>query len=257
MNCPNCSFENLETAHFCQNCGFRFDNVSQSEPIRIVISPSPPGDAQAIAPQPPVTGAAVTPPVIIEQPTKSASNGVVIALTVLVTLLLICGAAIVGYILFSNRGNRETAITANINTNITVPNTNINSTAKPSPTTFEDLKNRIAPPAQSTELLDEQFSVAASSHRAIPFSITDPAGAKLAGGFRVTKGNPINFYVYPADAYNQYPTNGLKPVHLEQTRNKILNEKLKTGDYYLVFENNDAQPATIATELLIVSSQAK
>ncbi len=250
MNCPDCGSEVPKNAHFCQNCGHRFDDIPQSEPIRIVISPQ--AETLTALPQSP----AAARPVIIEQPVKSASNGIVIVLTVLVTLLLTCGAGLVGYILLTTRGNRETA-TANVNTNVIAANTNVSLTAKPSPTTFEDLKNKIAPPGKSTGLIDEQFSVAASSHRAIPFSITDPAGAQLAGGFRVTKGNPINFYVYPADAYSQYPTNGLKPVQLEQTRNKILNEKLKTGDYYLVFENNNALPATIATELLLVSGDTK
>ena len=252
MNCPNCGLEVSGNAHFCQNCGYRFDGVSSSEPIRIVISPPPQKDAHPILP----SSTAIVQPVIVEQPSKSTSNGVVIALTVLVTLLLIGSAALLaGYLLFA-RGNRQTA-SADNNANVTPVNTNVNLTAKPSPTTYEDLKNKIAPPGKSTPLVDEQFSVAASAHRAIPFSVTDSAGARLAGGFRVTKGNPINFYVYPADAYNQYPTNGLKPIQFEQTRNKILNANLKTGDYYLVFENNDTQPATVATELLLVNNETK
>lgn len=253
MNCPTCGFENADDAHFCQNCGYRFDSTPQSEPIRVVI-PQPEKTQPDLSPQ------IVMPTVVIKQPVKSASNGIIIALTVLVTLLFIVGAGFFGYIFLTNRQNTETAIVntninTNINTNTITANANVNLAVKPSPTTYEDLKNKIAPPAKSTELIDEEFSVGAVSHRAVPFSITDPAGGKIAGGFRVTKGKSINFYVYPAEAYNQYPTNGLKPVHLEQTRNKILNERLKPGDYYIVFENNDEQPVTIATELLLVGNE--
>ncbi|MEP6924888.1 MAG: zinc ribbon domain-containing protein [Pyrinomonadaceae bacterium] len=242
MNCPNCGFHNTDNADFCHNCGFRFDNIPQVEPIRIVI-PQPQETPQNFSPPPTV---------VIKQPVKSASNAVLVAFTALVTLLLI-GVIALGYIFLSSRQSREVVVaTANTNTIIA---TNVNEAAKPSPTTYEDLKNKIAPPDKSTQLIDEEFQVAAASHRGVPFSVTNSNGARLAGGFRVTKGKPVNFYVYPAEAYEQYPTNGLKPVHLEQTGNKILNERLKAGDYFLVFENNDDQPLTIAAELFLVDQQ--
>jgi hypothetical protein len=251
MNCPTCGFSSTDDAHFCQNCGYRFDNIQQSEPIRVVIPQPQKTEPDLPAPQ-------MMPTIIIKEPVKRTSNGIITALTVLIILLFIVGAGLFAYIFLSSRQKRE-IVTANINTsaNTVIANTNLNLAAKPSPTTYEDLKNKIAPPAKSTELIDEEFSVAPSSHRSIPFSITNPDGARLAGGFRITKGKPINFYVYPAEAYNQYPTNGLKPVHLEQTRNKILNQQLTAGDYYLVFENNDQQPATVATELLLVGTETK
>lgn len=248
MICPNCGSDAPESANFCQNCSYRFDSVPQSEPIRIVIAQPP--EAQTATP-------VMLPPVVVKQRVESTSNNIVKGLTVLVVLLFICGAGLLGYIFVSGQRHSEST-PGNVNTYVVTANTNgANLAAAPSPTTYEDLKNKIAPPAQSTKLIDEEFGVESGAHRAIPFSITDRAGARLAGGFRVTRGRAINFYVYPADAYNQYPTNGLKPVHLEQTHNKILNERLKMGDYYLVFENNDQQSVTVATELLLVTDGAK
>lgn len=242
MNCPNCGFFVEAKANFCHNCGYRFDSIPQVEPIRIVVSQPELEEPTFVKPQ---TQPDKPPPrVIVEQPPKS--NGWIIALTALTTLLAV-GVAVLGYFLFFRPPARETVV-VNVNANVADANA-----AKPSPTTYEDWKNKIAPPDKRTGLMDEEIEIAPGAHKAVPFSISDQRGGRIAGGLRVTRGKTIDFFVYPAEAYAEYPTNALKPVHLEQTRNKIFNERLKAGDYFLVFENNEDAPVSVAAEIFIVN----
>jgi hypothetical protein len=240
MNCPNCGFYNQAGANFCQNCGYRFDDIPQVEPIRVVVP-------QTDEPEPPTVVAQQPPPVVIRQ--KSAvPTGLIIFLTVLVTLAVFGGLGLAGFYLYTRSSNRNSAA---INAD-TVSNANI---VKPSPSPspdYEQRRDEIAPPDKRVTLIDEQFEIAAGRYRAVPFTVDTEAGARIAGGFRVTKGKTLNFLVFTAENYEEYPSGELQPLQETRSRNKIINSRLKQGDYYLVFENNEVQPITTAAEFFVV-----
>ncbi len=103
-------------------------------------------------------------------------------------------------------------------------------------------------PKPRIRLLDQIAAVEPGEHYALPFTVPN-SGMRLLGGFVVQDNNFGDVYVYPADVYeSSYPTNALKPVHLEQARNKKVNAALPRGQYVLVFENNGDVPINIAAE---------
>ena len=124
------------------------------------------------------------------------------------------------------------------------------SSSPPMTTTQTESK---PPEPQQSHLIDEQFKLEANTYNPIKFSIPDTVGsARIAGGFKVLGKGYVDVFVYPEEAYRDYPTNGLKPVHLEQSRNNRINARLQQGTYYLVFENNTESPVELATELFLI-----
>jgi hypothetical protein len=230
MICPNCHNAIADDVSYCVYCGAQFPQVT----------PIPPVQPQVTEQLPPV----YTQPVIIERDSGKSWKYVALV-TALVTLPV---SLLIGYLILRSLQPKNPPPLANNRPLVKTPT----PAPKPTPTPYEDWKNQVAPEEKRTLLIDDQFEVAANEHRGISFNIETENG-RLVGGFRVTKGPDINFFVYPADAYEQYPTNGLKPVHLEGSRNKKLNERLPKGDYVLVFENaEENNPVEIAAELFLV-----
>lgn len=240
MTCPNCGAVAGDNAHFCQNCGFRFDEIPRVEPIRIDISPD--------AATPPNPNARIAPPIVVREK-KSGATIAVVALTVLLTLLVIGVGGLLAFYFLTRSNERDDIAGANrINTNLPAP---VAASPSPQPTTYEDLMNKLAPPDKRTSLLDESFEV--TEARAAEFSITNPKGARIVGGFRVTKGKDIDFSIEPGGANGDSSGEDLKPLLEEKnTRSKIVNFKLKPGDYQLFFANEDAAPVGVAAEFFVV-----
>ena len=79
--------------------------------------------------------------------------------------------------------------------------------------------------------------------------------ARLTGGFRVTGGSYVNFFVVGESGYDRFA--GGEPdvtsaVYRERRWNARVGERLPAGAYYLVFDNADAQAQTVAAEFYLV-----
>ena len=244
MTCPNCNSAAGENAHFCQNCGFRFDEIRQVEPIRIDISQPAESPPIAIA-APPVV------PTVIVREKKSGATTAIVALTILTTLLIVGAAGLLAFYLLTRPAAHTEIVQANANqisANSTV------AAASPQPTTYEDLKNKLAPPDKRTGLMDESFTVESDAPRRVEFEITQTRGARVVGGLRVLKGSAINFLIVRVDVDGESSAEELAPLAEQtNTRNKIVNQRLKPGLYALVFTNdNNNSPATVAAEFFVV-----
>lgn len=241
MICPKCGASVQQDANFCQKCAFNFTSIPQVEPIQIPI-PLPAEEEPAT-----VIGHSIAPPqpqVIVE---KSSNTGIIIMLS----LMLLAAISVIGVMAFLFINSPKPAAV-----NATPPNLNANAAApKPSPSPdYEDWKNSIAPETRRVTLLDEQFEVQPDTHRSERFSIlSEVKSARLVGGLRATNG-AVNFYVYAAKDYEDFPDTTAKPALFEQTRNKKINARLEPGEYVIVFETppESNKPVTVASELLLV-----
>jgi hypothetical protein len=118
------------------------------------------------------------------------------------------------------------------------------------------------PTTVTLHVMDEVFTLEAGSHRAVKFAL--PAGAgggRLSGGFRVTSGSYVDFYLMRQEQYYRYAL-GESPdvasiVYREEQWNARVGERLNPGDYYLVFDNRDTATGaqTIAAEFFLVFEQ--
>jgi hypothetical protein len=143
------------------------------------------------------------------------------------------------------------------------------------------LGRRVAPPAAPTEarpeavaaatppptpeptpvvlpVMDEVFELDDGSHRAVRFNVpSDRASARVSGGFRVTSGGQVDFYVMSPAQYERFARDGrpdvTSVVYREEQWNARVGERLPAGDYYLVFDNYDSDDAqTVAAEFRLV-----
>jgi hypothetical protein len=127
-------------------------------------------------------------------------------------------------------------------------------TPSPSPTP--------APTPVTLQLMDEVFTLEEGSHRALKFNVPQGVGsARVSGGFRVTGGSYVDFYLMRQEQYDRFAT-GDEPditsvVYREQQWNARVGERLPPGDYYLVFDNRDSESGaqTIAAEFFLVFEQ--
>ena len=127
-------------------------------------------------------------------------------------------------------------------------------TAPPQPT--------LAPTPVTLHVIDEAFTLEEGAHRAVKFNV--PAGigsARISGGFRVTAGSYVDFYLMRQEQYDRFAI-GEGPdvtslVYREQQWNARLGERLPPGDYYLVFDNRDSEEGaqTVAAEFFLVFDQ--
>lgn len=246
MICPKCGAAVQPDANFCQKCGFNFGAIPQVERIEIPI-PLPEPEEETVVGQQVTFQTTPQPQIIVER----SSNTALYVLFGAALFLSAIALAFFAYVYFNPRPATKVAQTTNANANANLE--------KPSPTPtptpdYEDWKNSIAPETQRLTLLDEQFDVQPEAHRAVRFQIlSEVKSARLVGGLRTT-GGAVNFYVYEADDYDDFPNTDAKPVQFEQTRNKKINLRLEPGDYVAVFENppGTTKPVNVASELLLV-----
>lgn len=112
-------------------------------------------------------------------------------------------------------------------------------------------------------IMDELFTLEEGSHRAVPFSV--PAGqtsARVAGGFRVTSGSSVDFYLMSREQYDRFMV-GASPevtsvVYREEQWNARVGERLPAGDYYLVFDlpDSDAGTQSVAAQFSVLFDQS-
>jgi len=118
------------------------------------------------------------------------------------------------------------------------------------------------PTSVTLHVLDEVFTLEEGAHRAVKFSVPpDVVGARVSGGFRVTWGSAVDFYVMTREQYERFAA-GEDPdvtsvVYREAQWNARVGERLSPGDYYLVFDNrdSDASAQTVAAEFFLVLDQ--
>jgi hypothetical protein len=123
--------------------------------------------------------------------------------------------------------------------------------ATPQPTT--------SPTTVTLHVMDEVFTLEGGSHRSVKFVVPAGAeGARVSGGFRVTSGGSVDFYLMRQEQYDRFAF-GESPdvasvVYREAQWNARVGERLSPGDYYLVFDNGDASEGTqtVAAEFFLV-----
>jgi len=116
-----------------------------------------------------------------------------------------------------------------------------------------------APTPVSVRVMDETFTLEEGSHRAVNFTLPAEAGAaRVSGGFRVTSGSFVDFYVMTESQYNRFATGGppdvTSAVYRVEQWNARIGERLPPGTYYLVFDDRDSGVGaqTVAAEFFIV-----
>jgi hypothetical protein len=127
---------------------------------------------------------------------------------------------------------------------------------------------RATPPPTPTptpvtlQLMDELFTLEEGSHRAVKFNVPQGvASARVSGGFRVTSGDYVDFYLMSREQYERFATGEESDVtsvmYREQQWNAKVGERLTPGDYYVVFDNRDSESGaqTVAAEFFLVLDQ--
>ena len=92
-----------------------------------------------------------------------------------------------------------------------------------------------------------------------PFTITVPpeaSKARVVGGYKVTSGANINFYILDDKQYEQWKSgskNFSAVTQRERSASVRLRQMLKPGTYYLIFANNEGvnEAASVAAELYL------
>lgn len=116
-----------------------------------------------------------------------------------------------------------------------------------------------APTPFTVSVMDETFTLEGGSHRAVNFTV--PAGvrdARVSGGFRVTSGSFVDFYVMNESQYDRFATGGppdvTSAVYRVEQWNARVGERLSPGTYYLVFDDRDSGVGaqTVAAEFFVV-----
>jgi HNH endonuclease len=101
-------------------------------------------------------------------------------------------------------------------------------------------------------IVNDSFSAPFS--KPATFKITVPAGAKnsrVVGGFRVTSGTTVNFYVVTEGQLDQWSKGTARPAITQRERmaSAKIRQQLQPGTYYLLFASPDADSTvTVAAE---------
>jgi hypothetical protein len=102
-------------------------------------------------------------------------------------------------------------------------------------------------------IVNDSFS--ASPNQPAGFKVVIPGGAKnsrIVGGFKVTSGNAVNFYIVREDRIPDWSGGATKAALMqrEQTNSNKIRQSLPPGTYYLLFATPDAfTDVKVAAEL--------
>ncbi len=116
-----------------------------------------------------------------------------------------------------------------------------------------------APTPVTLHIMDEVVTLEEGSHRSVKFNVPRGVGlARVSGGFRVTWGSAVDFYLMSPEQYGSLASGGepdvTSAVYRRQQWNARVSERLPPGDYYLVFDNRDSRAGaqTVAAEFFMV-----
>ncbi|HEV2802580.1 MAG TPA: hypothetical protein VGW12_19060 [Pyrinomonadaceae bacterium] len=116
-----------------------------------------------------------------------------------------------------------------------------------------------APTPISVRVMDETFTLEEGSHRAVNFTVPVGVSApRVSGGFRVTSGSFVDFYVMNETQFSRFatgePPDVTSTVYRVAQWNARVGERLSPGTYYLVFDARDAGVGaqTVAAEFFVV-----
>jgi len=106
--------------------------------------------------------------------------------------------------------------------------------------------------ANVSTIVNESFS--APFDKPASFKITFPTGAKnsrVVGGFKVTRGSAVNFFIVTDGQFQQWSSGAVKSsVFQRQTATTKIRHVLQPGTYYILFAATDPNtPVTVAAEL--------
>lgn len=102
-------------------------------------------------------------------------------------------------------------------------------------------------------IVNESFN--APFDKPASFKVTFPSGARnsrVVGGFKVTSGVAVNFFIVSDSQFQQWSTGVTKPSVLQrqQTPTAKIRQLLAPGTYYILFVSSDPDtPVTVAAEL--------
>jgi hypothetical protein len=91
-------------------------------------------------------------------------------------------------------------------------------------------------------------------HSASPFTVrSGSVNPRVVGGFRVTNGSPVDFYIVDKSQYAQWAGGGQLLSHygLRQSVTSRVRQNLSDGDYYLIFYNGSTSTISVAAELYL------
>lgn len=97
-------------------------------------------------------------------------------------------------------------------------------------------------------------SFTALSEKPASFKVVIPRGARnsrIVGGFKVTSGSVVNFYIVGEDRFAEWSSGAMKAAltQREQTNSNKIRQSLQPGTYYLLFANPDpAKEVKVAAE---------
>jgi len=210
-------------------------------------------EATLVAPPAPLFGDQPYPPAQVEplgtMATRAQRPGPSFVRRPLAIAALVCLASAVTLVaLFAYRATRRAPRTQSQLTEAPTPVATPQATPSPTPVTLQ--------------LMDELFTLEEGTHRAVKFNVPQSvASARVAGGFRVTSGGYVDFYLMRPDQYDGFAAGDESDVssvlYREAQRNAKVGERLTPGDYYLVFDNrySDDDTQTVAAEFFLVFDQ--
>ena len=113
------------------------------------------------------------------------------------------------------------------------------------------------PRGRTYPVLTKEFAGAA-----LNFAIPQGVGsARVSGGFRVTSGNYVDFYLMNTEQYERFASGGepdvTSAIYRQAQWNAKVGERLPPGDYYMVFDNpaSEAGSQTVAAEFFMFYDQ--
>jgi HNH endonuclease len=114
--------------------------------------------------------------------------------------------------------------------------------------------SRFAASSGTNQIINQSVNIEPMQHSAAPFTVrSGSVNPRVVGGFRVTNGSPIDFYIVDKNQYAQWAGGGQLLSHygLRQSVANRVRQNLSDGDYYLIFYNGSTSTVSVAAELYL------